>query len=118
MAQEIPDWVTSTHPEHTYQLVVFESNDSGVEEVGMTRDEYIALKHHLAAMRGYTLTDARSAVAAIENSDIPEAQDYRQGGEHQIAMHLQTARRLYRYFPEMVVWTSPEFDAELSNLTK
>ena len=50
---EVPDWVNVTWPDHGYSLTIFESGDNSTEDIHVTRDEYISLKHHLAGMRGY-----------------------------------------------------------------
>jgi hypothetical protein len=51
--KSIPEWVNDTPADHGYNLTMFEDNDIGVEEIDLTRDEYLELKRHLAVMRGY-----------------------------------------------------------------
>jgi hypothetical protein len=55
---DIPKWVTETPADHLYELEMFESSDRVIETIELTRDEYIELKEHLAAMRGYTKEEA------------------------------------------------------------
>ncbi len=115
---ELPYWVTSTHPEHSYQLVLFENNDSGVEEIDLTRAEYMALKQHLAGMRGYRLghlTDRRTCIAEL-NKSLPEA--YRQRDEQQNARHLEIAREIYRHCTDLVVFESEKLDQCLKQLSE
>lgn len=52
---EVPDWVTETPDETEYWLGIRQP-DADMEQLidDITRDEYIALKAHLAKMRGYT----------------------------------------------------------------
>jgi len=61
---EIPEWVTETPAEMTYDLEVFDASGGSIEEVGMTRAEYIALKRTLAKMRGFDVPEAEPTVAA------------------------------------------------------
>ena len=53
---ELPDWLTSTPMELEYSLAVKHPNhdfdEAEVQEVRITRAEYIALKLHLAQLRG------------------------------------------------------------------
>lgn len=53
----LPDWVTETRDELSYVLLITHDRSDGVdgsmEGLDLTRDEYIALKRHLAEMRGY-----------------------------------------------------------------
>jgi hypothetical protein len=41
--REIPEWVGNTYPDLLYLLTIFENSDAGVEEIEMSRVEYIAL---------------------------------------------------------------------------
>src|ERR1022692_1574764 len=49
-APEVPDWANDTPYETLYTIEMWQQEI--VETVDMTRAEYIALKQHLAAMRG------------------------------------------------------------------
>jgi len=49
-----PDWVFETPCEPTYMLTMV-TEDGAVDEVYMTREEFIALKHALAVRRRYNL---------------------------------------------------------------
>jgi len=110
---EIPAWVTQTHPEHTYHLAMFQSNDDNVESIDMTRDEYIALKAHLAAMRGYTVGDFGARIADL-NTNGPEG--YSGDDIEQTATLLEAARDFYRCCPELVVFDSDELDEYIQKL--
>ena len=67
-----PEWVTETLAEHTYSLEMFESNDSSIQSIDMSRAEYIAIKQHLATMRGIATPrpPAEPAAAAEEHVDL------------------------------------------------
>lgn len=54
---EVPEWVTTTPPDHSYTLTMFENNDISIEEIMLTREEYVELKSRLAALRGYGTRD-------------------------------------------------------------
>lgn len=108
--QEIPDWVNETHPDHDYGLVIMESGDHSVEEVELTRDEYITLKAHLAAMRGYKAITPIDAIKIVG--------DYCDAGSQDSARRLQAAREIYQGHPELVMTVYGEFDTELAELAK
>jgi hypothetical protein len=52
-----PEWVTRT-PEPGYNLTMFGADDDAAQDIDLTRDEYEALKLHLAKIRGYKLPAA------------------------------------------------------------
>ena len=56
---ELPEWLEET-PEYTYQMDAWNSNTT-VQEIELTRDEYIALKQHLAKMRGISVPEEAHA---------------------------------------------------------
>ncbi|HWF08032.1 MAG TPA: hypothetical protein VG297_06185 [Bryobacteraceae bacterium] len=87
--------------------MLFESNDHGVEGIEMSRAEYIALKAHLAAMRGYTVGDFRAKIAEVMSTGIDGLNT---SDLQQTTSHLETARDFYCAFPELVVYDSPELD--------
>jgi hypothetical protein len=114
---EIPYWVDSTLPEHAYQLVIMESGDHSEELVELTRDEYITLKAHLAAMRGYkTITAAEAIKLFGETESLSDYYNCRDS--QQAASHIETARDIYRALPELVLTVSEEFDAEIEELAQ
>ena len=59
-----PGWVNKTPPDHCYSLDMYENSDHSIDSVEMTRAEYIALKQHLAGLRGIIIPTA--AVPAAE----------------------------------------------------
>lgn len=63
-ASTIPEWALKTFPENSYDLTMFDAGGDSIEEVELTRAEYIALKRHLAAMRGYELPEDGKGEAA------------------------------------------------------
>ena len=62
-AEPAPEWLAET-PEIEYSLEAtdFEAaHDQQLQKVLVTRVEYIALKDHLAKMRGYAVTEVAHA---------------------------------------------------------
>jgi hypothetical protein len=50
----VPDWLTDTPPvDYSLEMYVGESQQT----ISLTREEFIALKLHLAAMRGYAIPE-------------------------------------------------------------
>lgn len=61
-AMEVPEWLTKTMHEMDYKLeIMCGCGDCNAEVVDLTRDEYIALKHHLAKMRGIVIPEETAA---------------------------------------------------------
>lgn len=50
---ERPDWVDETPEEPTYDLSMWDPGGSEEQSIPITRKEFIALKQHLAELRGY-----------------------------------------------------------------
>jgi len=76
----IPRWLAET-PGESYSLTMFGPGGESVQDIDLTRDEYIDLKQCLAEMRGIgtdipeTATDARAhLVAEINALDVYYAQ--------------------------------------------
>lgn len=111
---EVPDWVDETWPDHTYKMTVFASGDCSEEEIEITRHEYITLKTHLAAMRGYRAPSFADAWREMKGHDRLDA--YYDEDDQQVAMHIQTARDIYRAMPHVVLVESEAFDAEVNKL--
>ena len=62
-----PDWVTSTPEECEYQLAVF--HEGGEEQfIELTRAEYIALKEHLANIRGIRSHERQPGISTRRGS--------------------------------------------------
>jgi len=59
----LPDWATTTPCEQEYELSMWDS-DEAVQNIHMSRDEYLALKAHLANLRGYEVPAKIEADAA------------------------------------------------------
>ncbi len=56
---QTPRWLKETPEDHIYFLEIMCPDQAGfAEEIRMTRAEYIALKRHLATMRGLPLPPA------------------------------------------------------------
>jgi hypothetical protein len=49
----VPEWVTDTPEDIYYDLTMIEVYGGADQQISLTRDEFIALKDHLAKMRGY-----------------------------------------------------------------
>ena len=54
----VPEWVNTTPDELGYSLYMYSSDGEDIEELDVTRTEYIALKEYLAQMRGYLAAPA------------------------------------------------------------
>lgn len=63
-SHKIPDWVTETPESESYGLTMWDGSGGPVQEIDMTRAEFLALKEHLATMRGYNASTASPATAA------------------------------------------------------
>jgi hypothetical protein len=51
----VPEWVNGTPNDITYSLTMYRSDGSPAQDISdLTREEFCALKQHLAAMRGFT----------------------------------------------------------------
>lgn len=117
-SEPIPDWVTDTPDECVYDLAMFEGGGGSLQEISLSRDEFLALKMHLAAARGYTTGDPAERVAELVKK-INEAKDQgvsdlpAPGDLQQLAAFLLTARELYRLCPEAVTCPDGEFSATL-----
>ena len=55
--QPLPEWLGENEMpnEHGYTLMMMMNNDRSCENVEMSRAEYLALKRHLARMRGFNV---------------------------------------------------------------
>jgi hypothetical protein len=109
---EIPDWVNET-PERieTYDLTMW-VDGGGIQSVEMSRDEYIALKQHLAAMRGYITPDLAAYVAKLLGKDVSTGVSF-DDAKQQRADAIVIARAVYRLCPEAVVIADPAFEEAL-----
>jgi hypothetical protein len=110
---EIPDWVNDTPPENEYCLMIMsEFTTVTPQSVGLTRDEYITLKRHLAALRGLREIDVTESIARVSGIEVAPnvttADD-----QESAARDLRTARVLYRLVPDAVVIADEAFDREL-----
>ena len=55
-----PEWVTETPQDLDYKLEVWDENTT-LQEVALTRSEYVALKEHIAKMRGLAVLEVAHA---------------------------------------------------------
>jgi len=115
IAAMIPEWVKHTPDVRTYELLTWEGEEGAtfaIQQVALTHAEYIALKDHLAALRGYQIGDLNARVGKLtsQNPAPPDAQ--------QTARFIQTAREYYRRCPDLVVFESEDFDEQLEELAK
>jgi hypothetical protein len=114
MSKEIPYWVSDTLPEHSYRLILFENDDAGAESIEMSRAEYIHLKAHLAAMRGYVVPDLTTTFEKIGGKCLdPEEKIYLSKDRQQLADQIDLARGIYRLCPEAIVTNDQDFAATL-----
>lgn len=52
-ARPVPDWVNETPEDCSYDLTMFEPGGGHIQDIELTRDEYIQLKQYLAVMRNH-----------------------------------------------------------------
>ena len=113
----IPDWVKETPLENRYELTMFNGGGDSAEEIETTRDEYIRLKQHLAAMRGYTTGDAAARVTELaKEMELRWVTNMPSRDPQQIAAYLIVAREFYRRCPEAVVAPEGAFEAVLREM--
>lgn len=55
----VPEWLEEMPGEASYDLTMFGPGGESVQEVSLARDEYVALKVHLAATRGIQVSTSR-----------------------------------------------------------
>ena len=58
-----PDWL-ETPDEAAYAMGMLDHEGGTVQDVEMSRDEYIALKEHLAKLRGFSPVKPEASLAA------------------------------------------------------
>jgi hypothetical protein len=117
---ELPEWVTATPADHLYSLSMFENSDASIEEVHMSRDEYIALKYHLAAMPGFGIgEDPQAAIAAIAWKPLDEENNVSfSKQDQQVAGQILTARAIYKLCPDAVVYCGDSFIEKVQELAE
>lgn len=97
-ASVIPEWVEETPAEETpveiqYEVDMWDVRDNhATQSISLTRAEYIAVKAHLAALRGYTLGKLSDRIDELTRQGA--AIVYIAGDSQQTAMALAGARRL------------------------
>jgi len=97
---ESPDWVTHTpDPIETYHLAMCEDGRDA-QLIAIDRDEFIALKEHLAGVRGFHIEEQWKELV----KGVPGYAS--EGDTQQLASHLETARHFYKLFPALV--TAPD----------
>ena len=116
MAEMLPEWASDTPVAPDFELVMWESHEGGsaLQAVHITVEEYIALKKHLAALRGLGAPSASDAIRRINSSEHTLAKLYASQDHQQVVFHLETARNLYSIFPDLVTVQSDRLDAELA----
>ena len=90
---EVPEWLLVSPPEVSYNLM---SDIDGLGDlIEMSRDEFMVLKRHLAAMRGH-------AVEADLKGRLTKIRDEFEFSDRRFAETLVSAHELYRRCPEVV----------------
>ena len=111
---EILEWVEETQPDYDYHLGMYDPYGARGQEVEITREEYIALKRHLPAVRGYTAGDAAECVNELAKQiKSGESGSSISPDSQQVAAYLVEARALCSLCPEAVVSPGESFDAQL-----
>jgi hypothetical protein len=60
-AEQVPDWF-KTVPDYGYALIIWDNNEGcDVEQVKVTRSEYLEIKRHIARLRGLKTVPEREA---------------------------------------------------------
>jgi hypothetical protein len=112
--ERVPDWVNDTPPDNEYCLMIMsEFTTTTPQAIDLSRDEYIALKAHLAALRGYELdrnleerlSQVSDEIKANFHSVLPELD--------QVVNGLQIAREMFERCPDLVMLKSETLDADL-----
>jgi hypothetical protein len=116
---DIPTWASHTPSDTEYRLIAF-VDCSGEQDIDMSREEFITLKAHLAAMRGYSAPTVTEAIAQMKVDPWLETYSGIGGSDdqQQSARHLETARDLYHAVPHLVLLESEQFDSELRRLAE
>lgn len=97
-----PDWLETPEPDD-YNICMF-SDGATIDVVDVDRSEYLALKHHLAAMRGHGHEEQMREFSANE----PD--------EQQLAFRLEDAQDFYRKCPALVMGAMPPEWKELCSI--
>ncbi len=118
MPDEIPDWVEETPHDTLYTLEMYEGTGGSAQEVTLSREEFIELKRHLAAVRGYTAGDAAARVADLSKEIGLDKDATVPADSQQVARYLIAARELYRRCPEAVVCSDEQFAGTLRDLAE
>jgi hypothetical protein len=107
---------------------MYESGDVEIQDVELSRSEFEALKIHLASVRGYPLVGAAKAAEVIRTLALdefgrPEAAWNKQQSElsdldnqSQLALFIQTARDVYRKWPEIVTSSEEGLDEAIESV--
>lgn len=114
-ATKLPDWVNHTPNDHSYSLLMIENDEAGIQTVDLSRAEFIALKSHVASMRGYMpegFADRFRAIAA--RGDYKN--DYED--QHELAINIENAREIYRTWPEVIVSSAKAIDDAIGPLAE
>lgn len=119
-AIEAPDWVNDTPPEARYDLTMYVDRGDG-QEINITREEFIELKRHLAAVRGYVPGGSEGVKDLLDDLVKELGQDPSStiiADKQQVAFHLVVAREIYRRCPEAVVGPEELFGGILRRLSE
>jgi hypothetical protein len=73
----VPDWVTETPAEAVYSLEMWDSDSTAVEDIYLSRAEYIALKQHLAGLRGIIPDPAAGKLIPSPTAEQDQEQEVR-----------------------------------------
>lgn len=98
--QQTPDWIDETPEElpTKYEIVMW-VGEGDEQNIGITRAEYIALKQHLAKLRGYDVPPDDEPPAAAEQLEAEETADETQDEEsadRDLELLVSTCRKLLK----------------------
>lgn len=112
-----PDWVNDTPPDNEYRMsVASDCQLANLETIDLSREEYIALKAHLAAIRGYASAGKLEDRLAEVTDQIESSSTIITPGLDQVTSHLQSAREMFRRCPDLVMLKSETIDADLDEI--
>ncbi len=100
------DWFAETPDETSYSLTMFSDRGASIQEVDLTRDEFITLKSYLGSMRGFGYA-AQLAQILEENSDRQQAAYFIDDGREYIEKYPALVFAPV-YPPELQPYLNPE----------
>src|SRR3569833_304787 len=106
--------MNDTPPDNDYHLAVStEYRVGNLETIDLSRHEYIALKAHLAAIRGYASGGNLEERLSQVSSEIEAASHIITPGLDHVVNGLQISREMFERCPDLVMLISDTFVEDL-----